>query len=151
MREKISTDYVDNEKRKRFVDLGKTIKSQLEARVKAGDAMEKAVAAVTGGVKLETKTLPAFTLRTRPPDLDYAVFGAMERLEKGQVSDMIISADKGVLVYAADKKAPDLTEGNPEFVTTRNQLAAYNSRIGGSAYLSELVEQELKKSEPKAP
>ena len=150
VREKVSADYLENEKRKRFVDAGKSIKTQLEARVKAGDTLEKAVAAVTGGVKLEAKTLPAFTLRNRPQDLDYSVFGALERLEKGQVSDMIINADKGIFVYAVDKKAPDLTEANPQFVETRKQIATYNARLGGNAYLSELVEQELKKSEPKA-
>lgn len=150
VREKVSADFTENEKRKRFVDLGKTIKSQLEARVKAGDTPEKAAAALSAGVKLEVKTLPAFTLRSRPQDIDYSVLSALERLEKGQVSDMVINADKGIFVFALDKKAPDLSEANPQFVETRNQIAAYNSRLGGSAYLSELVEKELKKSEPKA-
>ncbi len=151
VRDKVVADYVENEKRKRFVDLGKTIKSQLEARLKAGDAFEKAAAAAANGVKLEAKTLPAFTLRNRPQDLDYTVFSALERLEKGQVSDMVISADKGVFVYAVDKKTPDLSEANPQFVTTRSQLASYNARLGGSTYISELVEKELKRSEPKEP
>ena len=150
VREKVSADYVENEKRKRFVDLGKNLKSQLEARVKTGESLEKAAAALTAGVKIEVKTLPTFTPRTRPQDVDYAIFGALERLEKGQVSDMIINADKGEFVYAIDKKAPDLTETNPQYVETRKQIAGYNSRIGGGALLGELVEKELKKSEPKA-
>ena len=37
VREKVLADYVENERRKRFVELGKTIKTQLEARLKAGD------------------------------------------------------------------------------------------------------------------
>ncbi len=151
VREKVAADYTENEKRKRFVDLGKSIKAQLEARLKAGDPFDKAVVASANGVKLEAKTLPAFTLRTRPQDMDYAVLGALERLEKGQVSDMVINADKGVFVYAADKKAPDLSETNPQFVTARIQLASYNARLGGSTYVSELVERELKRSEPKEP
>jgi peptidyl-prolyl cis-trans isomerase D len=149
--DKVVADYTENEKRKRFVDLGKTIKAQLEARLKAGDAFDKAAAAAANGLKLEAKTFPAFTLRTRPQDLDYSVFATLERLEKGQVSDMVISADKGVFVYAIDKKAPDLTEANPQFVDTRKQLASYNARLGGSTYLGEMVERELKKSEPKEP
>jgi peptidyl-prolyl cis-trans isomerase D len=63
---------------------------------------------------------------------------------------MIINADKGEFVYAIDKKAPDLSEANPQFLETRTQIASYNARISGSAFLSELVEKELKKSEPKA-
>lgn len=151
VREKVSADYIENEKRKQFVELGKKIKSTLETRLKAGDTIEKAAEAAATGVKIEAKTVPAFTLRTRPQDLDYSYFSALETLEKGQVSDMVINADKGTFVYAVDKKAPDLSEANPQFVDTRKQLASYNARISGSSYISELVEQELKKSEPKAP
>lgn len=151
VRNQVSSDYIENERRKRFVELGKTVKSQLEARLKAGDTFEKAVAAAsTSGLKLEAKTLPAFTLRSRPQDVDYTVLGTLERLDKGQVSDMVISADKGLFVYAADKKMPDVSESNPQFVETRQQIASYNSRFGASAYIAELVDQELKKSEPKA-
>jgi peptidyl-prolyl cis-trans isomerase D len=153
VREKVSTDYVEGERRKRFVELGKSIKAQLEARLKAGDAFEKAAAAAGASVSLplETKTLPAFTLRTRPQDIDYNVLGTLERLEKGQVSDMVVTADKGIFVYAADKKEPEATESNPQFAETRKQIASYNSRFGASAFISEMVEKELKRSEPKMP
>jgi peptidyl-prolyl cis-trans isomerase D len=152
VREKVSADYVENERRKRFVELGKTLKARLEARLKAGDTFEKAVAAAgDNGVKLAAKTIPAFTLRNRPQDLDYSVLGMLERLEKGQVSDMVINADKGLFVFAADKAVPDLSEANPQFVATRAQLAGYNARLGGSAYVADLVEKELKSSEPKEP
>jgi peptidyl-prolyl cis-trans isomerase D len=149
---KVATDYVENERRKRFVELGRTLKSDIETRVKSGETFEKAAtaAAEKAGVKAETKTLPAFTLRTRPQDIDYSVLGTLERLEKGAVSDMVINADKGILVYAIDKKAPDTSETNPQFVETRNQIASYSARIGSSAYLQELVEKELEKSKPKA-
>jgi peptidyl-prolyl cis-trans isomerase D len=151
VREKVATDYVENERRKRFVELGKTVKTQLEARLKAGDTFDQAAAAVStsAGIKLETKTLPAFTLRSRPQDVDYNVLGTLERLDKGVVSDMAITADKGLFVYGIDKKSPDVTEANPQFAETRKQIASYNGRFGASAYISELVENELKKSEPK--
>jgi peptidyl-prolyl cis-trans isomerase D len=151
VRDKVSADYVESEKRKRFVELGKTIKTQLEARLKTGEAFDKAAAAAANGVKLEPKAIPAFTLRALPQDIDYSIFTVLERLEKGQVSDMIVGADKGVFVYAIDKKAPDLSEANPQFVATRAQLATYNARLGSSSYVTELVERELKKSEPKEP
>jgi peptidyl-prolyl cis-trans isomerase D len=149
--DKVSADYVENEKRKRFVELGKTIKTRIETQLKAGDSFDKAVAAAAGatGVKIESKALAAFTLRDRPQDIDYSLLGALDRLEKGQLSDMIITADKGLFVYATDKRAPDLSEANPQFLATRAQLAGYAARLGGNAYLSELVDQELKKSEPK--
>ncbi len=151
VREKVTADYTENERRKRFVELGKTVKSQIEARLKAGDNFEKAAAAASASsnVKLETKTLASFAPRNRPQDLDYTILGTLERLEKGQVSDMVISADKGLFVYAAEKKAPDASDANARFAETRTQIASYTSRMGASAYISEMVEKELDRSKPK--
>jgi peptidyl-prolyl cis-trans isomerase D len=127
------------------------MKAEIEKRLQAGEPFEKAAAAAatTAGIKLETKTLPAFTLRSRPQDIDYSVLGTLESLDKGKVSDMAINADKGLFVYAVDEKAPDVTEANPQFAETRQQIASYNGRFGASAYVSELVERELKRTEPK--
>lgn len=152
VRANVASDFTESERRKRFLEAGKLARTQLETRLKAGDSIEKAAAAAAGasGLKLETKSIPAFTLRNRPQDLDFSVLGALERLQKGQVSDLVMSGDKGVLVHAVDRKAPDLTEANPQFVETRQQIAGYNGRFGASALLSELVDAELKRSEPKA-
>ncbi|MGH7943796.1 MAG: peptidyl-prolyl cis-trans isomerase [Opitutaceae bacterium] len=151
VRGKVTEDLIENERRKRFVELGRTTKSQLEARLKAGDTFEQAAAAAStsSGTKLEAKALPPFTLRTRPQDVDFSVLGTLETLNKGEISEMVINADKGVFVYAVDKKEPDISEANPQFAETRRQIASYNGRFGASAYISELVEKELKKSEPK--
>jgi peptidyl-prolyl cis-trans isomerase D len=151
VRDKVAADYIENERRKRFVELGKAVKSQLETRLKAGDTFEKAAetAGENAGLKLEKRTLPAFTLRTRPQDIDFSVLGTLEGLDKGEVSDMVMNADKGLFVHAVDKKEPDVTDANPQFAETRQQIASYNGRFGASAYISELVEKELKKSEPK--
>jgi peptidyl-prolyl cis-trans isomerase D len=150
VREKVSADYIEGEKRKRFVELGRTIRSTIEARLKAGDNFEKAVAAAASNasVKIEAKTLAPFTLRQPPQDIDYSVFGALQRLEKGNVSDMIIAKDHGLIVYAADKTVPDLNESSPQFAEARNQISMASSRIGSSSYLNELITEELKKSEP---
>ncbi|HVS51132.1 MAG TPA: SurA N-terminal domain-containing protein [Opitutaceae bacterium] len=151
VREKVLADYVENEKRKRFVELGRTIKSQLESHLKAGDTFDKAAAAAAAstGVKIDAKMLAPFTLRNPPQDLDYSARPALDRLEKGQVSDMTINADKGIFVYAADKKLPDLSEANPRYTETRTQLASYTARMDAQAYISELVQKELKKAELK--
>ena len=82
--------------------------------------------------------------------LDFSVIGALERLEKGKLSDMVVTGDKGLFVLAVDKQAPDLTDKNPRFAESRDQIASFTARIGASAVLSELVEQELKKTTPVA-
>lgn len=150
VRQKVTSDYNENEKRKRFVELGRTLRTQIETRLKAGDNFEKAAstAADTAGVKITAKMFEPFTRRQPPQDLDQSVAGILDRLDKGQVSDMSILADKGILAYAADRHAPDLTEANPGFTAMRNQVAATNGRMSAGAYLREIVEQELKRTEP---
>jgi peptidyl-prolyl cis-trans isomerase D len=149
---KVSNDYVESEKQKRFVELGKTIRSQLEARLKAGDSFEKAVAVVSSssGAKIEQKTHAPFTLRQRPQDLDYLVLSTLDSLEKGGVSEMIVGDEKGLLVYAADKKAPDLSEDNPQYKAARTQLAQLTASRLGTDYLREMIDAELAKSKPAA-
>jgi len=63
---------------------------------------------------------------------------------------MVVTGDKGLFVLAVDKQAPELTDKNPRFAESRDQIASFTARIGASAVLSELVEQELKKTTPVA-
>jgi peptidyl-prolyl cis-trans isomerase D len=152
VKSKIASDFSENEKRKRFVELGRTLRALIENRLKAGDTFEKAaVAAVEGSsAKIELKSIPAFSLRNRTQDVDFSILSATERLEKGQVSDLLIAVDKGTFVYVAAKQVPDFSVANPLFTETQNQIATYTARLGSSAYLAEMVEAELKRSEPPA-
>ena len=63
---------------------------------------------------------------------------------------MVIAQDKGLFVYAAGKKLPDLSPANPQYAAARAQLASLTARLSANQYISELVSTELKKSEPKA-
>jgi len=151
VRSQVLADYIDGEKRKRFVELGRTLRATIEARLKAGDSFDQAVAAAASAnaVKIAAKTTAPFTRRQPPPDLDYSVFGTLERLEKGRVSDMTITKDHGFIVYAADRKFPDFRETNPQFASARAELAAGSARLTMGSYLNDVVTAELKKSEPK--
>lgn len=153
VRDKVAADHTENEKRRRFVELGRTLRTAIEGRMAAGDTFEQAAAAAASAnsVKVETKMLPAFTRRQPPQDVDYAVFNALDRLEKGRVSDMILAREHGLIVFAADKSVPDATESNPQYAAARAQLAMATGRVGASAYLNQVVADELKKSEPPAP
>jgi peptidyl-prolyl cis-trans isomerase D len=150
VKDRVRTDYIEEQRRQRFVELGRTLKTAIAAKLKAGEPFAQAVAeaGAAAGVKPVVATLPAFTLRDRPKDADQSVLGTLERLSRGQVSDMIATADRGILVYAADKQAPDLTDRNPRYAETRVQLASYAGRLGSGADLGELVENELKRTAP---
>ena len=62
---------------------------------------------------------------------------------------MVLNPDKGHFVYAADRQLPDVSESSPRYAEARMQLANFGIRLGAAAYVSELVEQELKRTEPK--
>jgi len=79
------------------------------------------------------------------------VLGALETLNKGDLSEMAVAQDKGRFVYALDKRTPDLSETSPLYISTRDQIAQYTARQNGNEYLRELVERELAKSAPATP
>ena len=150
IREKVVADAKDNQKRIRFVEFGRTLRAGIERRLKSGEAFDKAVAAAAGGVKVEVKSLPAFTLRSQPRDVDPSVFSLLERLDKGGVTEMEATAEKGILVYAADKKVPVTDESNPLFAQYKLQLADTYARADATSIMRELVDGELKRSEATA-
>jgi peptidyl-prolyl cis-trans isomerase D len=151
VRQKVTADYVANEKRKRFVELGRTLQTQLSTRLKAGEPFDKAVAAIASAanVKIEAKSLPPFTRRQRPQDLDPSIDYRLESLNAGDVTEMMVSNDnKGRLVYAQAKKAPDATEANPQYVATYKQFSEGVSQLTARELLQEMVQGELTKSAP---
>jgi peptidyl-prolyl cis-trans isomerase D len=147
VREKVRADAIDDMKRKRFIELGKTLKAAIERRLKAGDTFEKAAEAAGGALKLAVKAYPPFTFRDQPHDIDQTVISVLDRLEKGAVSDMAITSDKGFLVYASEKKAPALNESNARYVEVRAQLANVFGRSEAYGLLSEIMEKELKRTD----
>lgn len=149
VRAKVTADYVEQEKRKRFLDAGRAVRTQLASHLKSGEAFDKAAeaAAASQGLKVEAKLHPAFTLRQRPQDVDMQVFNSLEHLEKGDVSEMIpAQANKGILVYAADKKVPEVSESNPQYAETRSRIAKYTASENGAQIVRQLVENELAKT-----
>lgn len=148
---KVTADYIESEKRRMFVELGRKAKSLLETRLKAGTDFTTAAQAVASstGVKIDAKMLAPFAMSTPPQESDFNNYNVLETLTQGAVSDMVISKDKGVLVYAAKQVLPDLTPANPKFEEMRAQIAAFTARMGASRILSEMVEQELRKTAPK--
>ncbi len=153
VKERVTADFLEAEKRKRFSEAGATLRTALEARLKAGDTLEKAVAAcaVVIPAKLGTKTWPAFTLANPPMDLDYSVYGAIETLDKGALSPMVTTVEEGLIVYAADKKLPVADPASPKFAETRARLAAFTASRNGGDILAGLVDAELAKTAPATP
>ncbi len=153
VKDKVTIDYLESEKRKRFTEAGRALRTALQARLKAGDTLAKAVAASASVIpaKLGTKSWPAFTLANPPQDLDYNVYTAINGLQKGELSEMSVSVEQGLIVYAADKKLPSADPASPKFTETRNRLAEFTASRDGGALLAAMVESELAKSVPATP
>jgi peptidyl-prolyl cis-trans isomerase D len=149
VREQVVADYRENERRKRFVELGSAVRSLLVSRLKAGDDFAKAATAVADPAqpKLEVKVYPPFVRRQPPENLNATALNALDRLEPGQMSDMRIAQDKGYSVYVQERKLPDLAETSVLFAATRAQLAQMTAGFNQDLYLSEITARELKKTE----
>jgi peptidyl-prolyl cis-trans isomerase D len=150
VRDKVRADAIDNKRRVAFVEFGRVLKAGIQRRLKDGASFEAAAEEAAGSTKITVKSYPAFTLRSRPKDIDPGVFSALETLDKGSVSDMEASADKGVLVYAADKKLPVVNESNPLYAQTKLQLADTFARTTTTTEMREIVDNELKRTETAA-
>ncbi|MDD3180162.1 MAG: peptidyl-prolyl cis-trans isomerase [Opitutaceae bacterium] len=144
VRDKVAADCKESEKRKRFIEHGRALRVQLEAAIKSGTPFDQAAATK----KLEVKSFSSFTLRQPPKDFPYVAFSALQTLEAGRIAEMVATADQGYLVYAQEKKAPDLSASSPQYATTRQQLMRFTAGMNQSAYLGELVTRELAKTEP---
>ena len=144
VREKVAADARDNEKRTRFIAFGQSLKASIESRLKAGEPFDKAAAEAAGSVKVDVKSFGPFTLRTPPEGMDPGVTAALDHLEKGGVSDMQATADKGFLVYASDKKVPTLDPSNPRVIQVWGQLALNYARTDTLGILDNVVDREAK-------
>ena len=116
------------------------VQLQAAARTPTGFAEQAAAE------KLELKSYANFTLRQPPQDLPQPTLATLVRLEAGQVSDLVGLGDKGLLVYAQEKKVPDLSTANPRYAEVQGQLMAFIASNNENSYLGGLVEQELKKT-----
>jgi peptidyl-prolyl cis-trans isomerase D len=134
VRERVLADYRENEKRRLFIARGAELKARLQA---AGTGF----AAAAEAEKLTVRSHAGFTLRQPPQDLPQAAFAAIASLEAGQVSDLLPFADKGILVYALEKKLPDLTTANPRYAEVQQQLMLMSASSSENSYLGRLVEQ----------
>jgi peptidyl-prolyl cis-trans isomerase D len=151
VRDRVVADFRENERRNSFVVTGRTLRAQLEARLKAGDSFEKAAAGVTGPIKLTVTEYPTFVRRQPPKELERSpVLAALERLDQGHVSDLIPTTEKSFFVYVREKKDPDLAETSPRFSTMQAAIAQQSTNVASGLVLREIVEGELKRNTPAA-
>lgn len=143
--EKVRADYIEAQKRERFVALGRSLRSQLQTALAAGKSFADAAAALTGtnGAVVKTVNFADFSRRQPPQDFPNAAIGSLEALSAGQLSEMVISGNEGLITYAAAKTVPAADSSNPRYAELRDQLASYNGATTAAGTLRALVAKEL--------
>lgn len=148
MRDQVVIDFKDFEKRRLYSARGRALQAQLQA---AATKSAAEFASVATAEKLEVKSYANFTLRQPPTDMPQQAFGLLQRLQAGQVSEMAATAEKGYLVFAQEKKIPDLSPTSPRYLEAQKQLMLFTASAAENSYLGDLVEKELKKTAPVNP
>lgn len=152
VRDQVVKDFTAEEKRRKFVELGATLRANLQTALKAGQSFADAAKTVgqNANVTIAVKDYAAFTRRQPPADLESNVLGVLNTLSKGDVSAMLVNEEKGLLVYGIDKVLPDLSASNPAYAETRDSLAQRLAATNSQSYLQALVQRELARSSPTA-
>lgn len=148
----VRSDYLESEKRERFVALGRRVQSEIEAAVAGGSSVEDAVAALDAldGATAAFTSYADFTRMAPPEGFPPAANSSLEGLEVGKVSDMILLANQGLLTHASAKAAPSLAAGDPRYGEIRDQLAQINAASTASGIMREIISAELDTAETAA-
>lgn len=146
---RVLEDYRENERVKRFIAAGAAISGATQAKVLGGQSFEAAVKTIADGqgIKVETKQLAPFTFRQPPQDVDRSIYNTLLTLKKGEVSPMVSTADAGYLVFALDRKAPELSEANPNYALIRTNYTTAAAQANIGEYLQDMISAELARSE----
>ena len=146
--------YREAEQRRLFNAAGRQFRAAVQTSVAAGKSFTDAVAeaATATSLKAEVKTIPPFTLAAPPKEIDFAIFGALEKLAQGGVSEFITSRGAGgIVVYAVEKTTPPADPASADYTDLRTRLGEFLSSRVAASLLESAATAELAKSTPAAP
>jgi len=139
VKESVITDFNQAREKELFIEKGSNIQKSLTEQLASGDSFTEA--AEKAG--LQTQTWPSFTLQTPPSDFDYSLLSRLEQITEGDISDMIVTKEKGTFLHVISKEVPEEALAGEEFDQTTAQLAEMNSRVQQNLIISDLLQQEL--------
>ncbi len=142
VKESVITDFNNVREKELFIEKGRNMQTDLGEQLASGKSFTEAA----DKAGLETQTWPAFTLRTPPSDFDYSLLSRLEQIAEGEISDMIVSQEKGIFLYVVSKEIPEEVSEGEEFDQTTTQIAQINANVQQNLIISELLEQELIRS-----
>lgn len=141
----VRIDYVESQKRQRFVDLGRNLRESLASELASGKSFTDAVNALNNleGATATVESHADFT-RVNPPETFPRVsLGSLEGLSSGDVSEMVLSGEEGLLTHAISRTAPALGPTDTRYVELKDQLGQLNSATTASGIMRTLISAQL--------
>jgi peptidyl-prolyl cis-trans isomerase D len=150
--EQVRSDYLESERRQQFVALGQRLRAELAQAVATGTSFADAISAADdlAGSTVTVESYADFTRLDPPEGLPPVVISSLEGLEAGDVSEMVLVADQGILTHASARTLPSLTKTDERYVEVRRQLAEFNAASTASGIMRDLIAAELDAGETAA-
>ncbi|MGY8718495.1 MAG: hypothetical protein ACKVI3_12045, partial [Verrucomicrobiia bacterium] len=141
----VRTDYVESQKRQRFVDLGRNLSESLADQVASGKSFADAVNALDNleGATATVESHADFTRADPPEAFPRVSLGSLEGLSSGDVSEMVLSGEEGLLTHAVSRIAPALGTTDTRYVELKDQLGQLNSATTASGIMRTLISAQL--------
>ena len=141
----VRTDYVESQKRQRFVDLGRNLSESLADQVASGKSFADAVNALDNleGATATVESHADFTRADPPEAFPRVSLGSLEGLSSGDVSEMVLSGEEGLLTHAVSRIAPALGTTDTRYVELKDQLGQLNSATTASGIMRTLISVQL--------
>ena len=141
----VRTDYVESQKRQRFVDLGRNLSESLADQVASGKSFADAVNALDNleGATATVERHADFTRADPPEAFPRVSLGSLEGLSSGDVSEMVLSGEEGLLTHAVSRIAPALGTTDTRYVELKDQLGQLNSATTASGIMRTLISVQL--------
>jgi len=143
VRESILTDYEESERKRLFIEKGKTINSNLTTAMSQG----KLFSAIAEGLDLSVETYKDFT-RSEPPDgFKFSLFTPVENLSPGDVTPMLFIENNGFFVHLENKIVPEENSDFSVLESNSSQIVQATNYYSGQSLILELRSNELDKSQ----
>ena len=143
--DQLTNDYREAEKRKRFNEYGKEIKSEIEAIIESGDDFESSIANLAD---VTVEAYPNFSYNNRPENVNPYELQAVFRLNEGDVSDMINYGGTAIITYLRSKAVVDYEADPEESNQLMDNFKRFSRNTGLNGFYSELMSIELAKDSP---
>lgn len=139
IREVVSRDFVQSEKRRLFAERGEELRSTIEDSLATQSFSE-----ITSSLGLEVTDSGPFTGASVPQELRTSNIWEQARyLDKGEITPMNLSANEGTFVYMQDKTVPQLDTDSEEYQEFLAQRTASLNQAMGWSRLREITDQGL--------